>query len=193
MLRRRSPPSLVQNLAQQLSTSEFASPSLTLPESFKKLGYDQFRDIRFRTDQAIWRGDKIDFELQLLPMGWLYNLPVEIWLVDDGTAKRLKADGNLFSLGPLIKDAEPGAPYGFSGFRVHGPINRPDYFDEYVVFQGASYFRAVGRGQLYGLSARGLAINTARPGGEEFPHLPRVLGREAEARRAFNRHSCAAR
>ncbi|MCK9910166.1 glucan biosynthesis protein, partial [Microbacteriaceae bacterium K1510] len=55
------------------------------------------------------------------------------------------------------------------GFRVHGPINRPDYFDEYIVFQGASYFRAVGRGQLYGLSARGLAINTARPGGEEFP------------------------
>ena len=102
-------------------------------------------------------------------MGWLYNLPVEIWLVDEGTAKRLKADSNLFSLGPLIKDAEPGAPYGFSGFRVHGPINRPDYFDEYVVFQGASYFRAVGRGQLYGLSARGLAINTARPGGEEFP------------------------
>ena len=62
-----------------------------------------------------------------------------------------------------------GAPYGFSGFRVHGPINRPDYFDEYVVFQGASYFRAVGRGQVYGLSARGLAIDTARPGGEEFP------------------------
>jgi glucans biosynthesis protein len=161
--------SIVQNLAQQLSTSDFASPSLSLPEAFKKLGYDQFRDIRFRTDQAIWRGDKIDFELQLLPMGWLYNVPVELWLVDDGTAKRLKADSNLFSLGPLIKDAEPGAPYGFSGFRVHGPINRPDYFDEYVVFQGASYFRAVGRGQLYGLSARGLAINTARPGGEEFP------------------------
>ena len=37
------------------------------------------------------------------------------------------------------------------------------------MFQGASYFRAVGRGQSYGLSARGLAIDTARPGGEEFP------------------------
>jgi glucans biosynthesis protein len=64
---------------------------------------------------------------------------------------------------------DENAPYGFSGFRVHGPINRSDYFDEYVVFQGASYFRAVGRGQVYGMSARGLAINTARPGGEEFP------------------------
>lgn len=161
--------SVVQGLAQQLSTSEFASPSLTVPDPFKQLSYDQFRDVRFRTDQAIWRGDKIDFELQMLPIGWLYNTSVEIWLVDGGSARRLKADSNLFSIGPLIKDAGPGAPYGFSGFRVHGPINRPDYFDEYIVFQGASYFRAVGRGQLYGMSARGLAINTARPGGEEFP------------------------
>ena len=76
---------------------------------------------------------------------------------------------------PLLRSARssarsaPAAPYGFSGFRIHGPINRADYLDEYVVFQGASYFRAVGRGQVYGLSARGLAINTARPGGEEFP------------------------
>jgi glucans biosynthesis protein len=162
-------PGLVQSIAQQLSTSDFASPSLTLPDTFKQLSYDQFRDVRFRTDQAIWRGDKLGFELQLLPMGWLFDMPVEVWLVDGGTAKRLIADSNLFSIGKLVKDAGPGAPYGFSGFRVHGPINRPDYFDEYIVFQGASYFRSVGRGQGYGLSARGLAINTARPGGEEFP------------------------
>lgn len=160
---------LVKSIAKELAASEFASPAMTLPEAFNQLSYDQFRDIRFRTDQAIWRGDPIDFELQLLPMGWLYNTPVELWLVDGGTARRLKADSNLFSIGPLVKDAGEGAPYGFSGFRVHGPINRPDYFDEYLVFQGASYFRAVGREQLYGLSARGLAINTARPGGEEFP------------------------
>jgi len=35
--------------------------------------------------------------------------------------------------------------------------------------QGASYFRAVAQHLLYGLSARGLAINTAEPSGEEFP------------------------
>ena len=185
--------SVVQNLAQQLSTSDFASPSLSLPESFKKLGYDQFRDIRFRTDQAIWRGDKIDFELQLLPMGWLYNVPVELWLVDDGTAKRLKADSNLFSLGPLIKDAEPGAPYGFSGFRVHGPD------------QPSGLFRRVRRLPGRQLLPRRRPRSTLRLVGARARHqhgasrrrrvsdLPRVLDREAEARRAFNRHSCAAR
>ena len=36
---------------------------------------------------------------------------------------------------------------------------------------GASYFRVVGKGQVYGLSARGPAIDTALPSGEEFPRF----------------------
>ena len=52
---------------------------------------------------------------------------------------------------------------GWSGFRIRTPLNRPDVMDEVAVFQGASYFRAVARGTLYGLSARGLAIGTSSP------------------------------
>ena len=58
---------------------------------------------------------------------------------------------------------------GFAGFRIYAPINRPDYYDEVCVFLGASYFRAVAKGEIYGLSARGLAINTGEAKGEEFP------------------------
>ena len=58
---------------------------------------------------------------------------------------------------------------GFAGFRLHAPINRADYFDEVAAFLGASYFRAVAKGQAYGLSARGLALKTGEPGPEEFP------------------------
>ena len=57
---------------------------------------------------------------------------------------------------------------GFAGFRLRAPINRAEDFDEFAVFQGASYFRAVAKGQGYGLSARGLALNTAEASGEEF-------------------------
>ncbi len=159
----------VKGIAKTLAETDYVKPSIALPEPFNKLGYDQYRDIRFRADQAIWHGEKIDFELQLFPMGWLYEMPVEMWLVDGGEARQLVADGKLFALGPLVGKGPDAAPFGFSGFRIHGPINRADYFDEYSVFQGASYLRAVGRGQNYGASARGLAINTARPGGEEFP------------------------
>jgi periplasmic glucans biosynthesis protein len=160
-------PDHVQKLAQQLATRPFVRPKLDVPEPFNKLNADQYREIRFRREQAIWRGDKLDYELQMFPMGWLYDAPVDIWIVDGGRARSLKADGTLFTVG--VGAAPQAAPYGFSGFRVHGPVNRSDYLDEYLLFQGASYFRAVGRGQNYGLSARGLAINTGRPGGEETP------------------------
>jgi glucans biosynthesis protein len=62
---------------------------------------------------------------------------------------------------------------GFAGFRLHAPLNRPDRLDEFVVFLGASYFRAVGRNQRYGISARGVAIDTGLPKEEEFPAFRR--------------------
>ena len=60
---------------------------------------------------------------------------------------------------------------GFAGFRVHFPVNTQAYKDEVLVFLGASYFRALGQGQQFGLSARGLAIDTAESSGEEFPRF----------------------
>lgn len=162
-------PDHVKKLAERLSAREFVQPKQDVPEPFNALTAEQYRDIRFRPEQATWRGEKLDYELQFLPLGYLYTAPVEIWVVENGKARALKADARLFSLGSLIGKVPEAAPYGFSGLRVHGPINRAETHDEYVVFQGASYFRAVGRGQIYGLSARGLALNTARPGGEEIP------------------------
>lgn len=160
---------VVKQRAEKLAAADYIPPRIELPDPFGKLTYDQYRDIRFRADQSIWRGEKLDFELQFFPVGFLYTAPVEIALVEDGKVRTLTADGKLFSLGPLIGPGPDAAPFAFSGFRVHGPLNRSDYFDEYVVFQGASYLRAVARGQVYGMSARGLAINTAQPAGEEFP------------------------
>ena len=162
-------PDHVKRLAERLAAREFVKPHFDLPEPFNALTFDQYRDIRFRSEQATWRGEKLDYEVQYLPAGYLYTDPVDIWIVEAGKARAMKADGRLFSLGSLIGKGPEAAPYGFSGLRIHGPLNRADTYDEYVVFQGASYFRAIGRGQGYGLSARGLAIDTARPSGEEFP------------------------
>jgi periplasmic glucans biosynthesis protein len=159
----------VMKLAQALAVRPFAKPKLDVPEPFGKLTPDQYRDIRFRAEQSVWRGEKLDAEMQLFPVGWIYENPVDIFLVDGGRARALRADGTLFGIGAQIPNAPHAAPYGFSGFRIHGPINRSDSFDEYAVFQGASFFRSLGRGQIYGLSARGLAINVGRPGGEEVP------------------------
>jgi glucans biosynthesis protein len=60
---------------------------------------------------------------------------------------------------------------GYAGLRLHAPFKTPKYYDEVIVFLGATYFRAVGRDQVFGLSARGIAIDTALSSGEEFPYF----------------------
>jgi periplasmic glucans biosynthesis protein len=163
-------PEYVQQLARDLAKKPFASAKDEVPARWANLSYDQYRDVRFRAERAIWRGDRRNFELHLLPSGWLYKYPVAINIVDGGITKPIQPDNSLFAFGTLAGEPRADAPpMSFSGFRVNGPINRPNVFDEIVAFQGASYFRGLSRGQSYGLSARGLAIDTAQPSGEEFP------------------------
>jgi glucans biosynthesis protein len=78
----------------------------------------------------------------------------------------------LFDFGRTRMDKPLPVNLGFAGFRLHHPLNDPKVFDEVIAFLGASYFRFLGRGQRYGLSARGLAINVrGRDAPEEFPHF----------------------
>jgi glucans biosynthesis protein len=163
----------VQQLASQLAAKAHEAPSAALPKGAEDLDYDQYRQIRFRRDRTIWRGEGLNFELQVLPTGWLFKTPVEINIVDEGAVRPLSPDNAYFDLGPLAGKLPPEARLGFSGFRVTSPLNRPDVFDEIIVFQGASYFRALSRGQIYGQSARGLALNVGKQGGEEFPFFRR--------------------
>jgi periplasmic glucans biosynthesis protein len=136
-----------------------------------KTSYDQWRDIRFRTDKALWRGEGLPFQVQFFHPGLYYGHSVAINVVDDGVARPIPFSTRLFDYGKNDFAGRIPGDIGFAGFRVHAPLKNSDYFDEVIVFLGASYFRAVGRGNVYGLSARGLAIDTAAPSGEEFPNF----------------------
>lgn len=162
----------VVDKARQLSQSPFAPWQGEMPESLMKLDYDGWRDIRYNPEKALWRREKLPFQLQFFHPGMLYDQPVDINIVAGGVAAPLPFDTNAFDYGSnhTLPEQMP-EKFGYAGFRVHGPINTPSYFDEIAVFLGASYFRAVAKGQVYGLSARGLAIDTALPSGEEFPNF----------------------
>ncbi|WP_338048974.1 glucan biosynthesis protein [Rhodoligotrophos defluvii] len=164
-------PGDVRDMAQALAGEPFKPREADLPENLANLTYDQYRDIRFRPEASIWRGDGRGFAVDLQHAGSIFKTPVDIFLVENGEARPVLYDSNLFTFGPRVAPPPEGLQLPYSGFRLRHPMNRPDYMDEFAVFQGASYFRAVGRGQLYGLSARGLALNTASPKGEEFPYF----------------------
>ncbi|MBS9476993.1 glucan biosynthesis protein [Ancylobacter radicis] len=159
----------VRQLARELAMKPFAAPDQQLPSDLNELSYDQYRNIRFNQDRSLWRGQGTPFEAQLLHRGFLFRDRVDIYTVAQGEARRIEYTPGLFRFEHGITAPDPKLDLAFSGFRLHSPINRPDYFDEVAVFQGASYFRALGKDQVYGTSARGLAIKTADAAGEEFP------------------------
>jgi glucans biosynthesis protein len=160
--------SMVRQMARDLAGKPYKAPGEKLPDDLANVDYDQYRAIRFRPERALWRGEKLPFEVQFFHRGFFYKNRVDIYEVKNGQASIVPYNPDLFSFGDL---KPPGAAvdFGFAGSRLHAPINRPDYYDEVTVFLGASYFRAVAKGQLYGLSARGLSINTGEAKGEEFP------------------------
>jgi glucans biosynthesis protein len=162
---------LLEQRAAELAMQPHALPAR--PDAGReRLTYDQYRSIRFDPAAAIWLRENRTFAVDLLYPGFIFDVPVNINLVVGRTARRVLFRNPLFAYGPEVPVvAATGEPGGYSGFRVRAPINAIDYLDEFLVFQGASYFRAVAKGQLYGLSARGLAVRTARPEGEEFPYF----------------------
>jgi periplasmic glucans biosynthesis protein len=161
--------SSVVALARALAQAPFAPPPAA-PEALAKLTYEQYRDIHFRRSETIWAHPHHAFQLQLLPVGSpLFTAEVEIATVKDGRAHRLAYRPDLFIVGKRVPAPLPSEDVGFSGFRLLYPINDWRKLDEVAVFQGASYFRSLGRGEEYGLSARGLAVKVGEPTGEEFP------------------------
>jgi glucans biosynthesis protein len=154
-----------------LATQPFQDPCNTLPEFLMQLDYDKYRDIRFKAEKSLWRDAGLPFEIQFAPLGFLFNRPVSINIIADGESKPVEYGNDLFDYGHnQVPDNLP-KDLGFAGFKVLYPLHTDSYYDEVAVFLGASYFRAVGQNQNYGLSARGLAIDTGLPKTEEFPYF----------------------
>ena len=161
----------VARRAKELAASAYKKPEVNLPKSLQELTYDQYRDIRFRPERALWRKAKLPFEVMFFHQGLYYNYPVAMHEVDEKGVHDVRFDPDLFDYGKNQLDPKELRGLGFAGFRVHYAVNSPKYKDEVLVFLGASYFRALGRGQRYGISARGLAVDTALMSGEEFPRF----------------------
>ena len=158
--------STVRNLARQLALQPYKAPDSSLPAPFKDLDFSAYQGIRFDPAKSLWLGQNRRFTAQFFHRGYIYHDRVDIFEVADGKASPIPYSPDLFT---FDKIAPSTGDLGFAGFRIRYPLNHPDSQDEICAFLGASYFRAVAKGQGYGLSARGLAIKTADPGGEEFP------------------------
>ena len=157
--------------AKELSREPYQSADLAANDPLRQLDYDDYRRIVFKPEAALWRGIDAPFQLQLFHPGFLANSLVRLNLVTDSQAQEITFTPAVFDYPTVLDEVDADAAGGYAGFRIHHPINTDERFEEFLVFLGASYFRGVGINQFYGLSARGLAVNTEGPDGEEFPRF----------------------
>ncbi len=161
----------VAEKAKALAAQKYVVPKSNLPSEFSEMKFADYQQIRFRPEKAEWQDLQTPFKLSFYHQGMHFNTPVKINEVTATTVSEIKYDPSRFDFGDLKFDAKATEQLGYAGFRVLYPINKADKQDEIMTLLGASYFRVVGKGQTYGLSARGMAIDTALPSGEEFPHF----------------------
>jgi glucans biosynthesis protein len=165
-------PSLL-DAARRLASQPYTPTQTPLPPPFAGLDYKAYRGIRPIPGRAAMLPHGPDFAVDLLPPGLFFPDPVRIDRDTGNGPEEVPFSLDLFSFQDRYFDALPeSAPgAGFSGLRLRHPLNAADRMDEVMVVQGASYFRAIGREMVYGLSARAVAIGTGGAVAEEFPRF----------------------
>lgn len=160
----------LRTTARKLASLPWTPEKQELADHWKNLTYDQHRDIRFKMESGLWTKEKLPFSVDFFHPGWTAKKTVTINEVVDGNATPLNFDRGLFDYGKNVIPENTPPPPGYAGWRARFHLNSPEYMDEFLVFLGASYLRAIPKGAPYGLSARGLSINSGLPGvPEEFP------------------------
>ncbi|RZL99242.1 MAG: glucan biosynthesis protein D [Variovorax sp.] len=157
----------LKGAARNLSQRAYEPHGRALPPDVAALDWDQYQAIRFKPGQGLWADEALRFQVRLFHLGLFFKRPVRMFDVVGGQAQELAYDPAMFDYGRSGLDGakQPG-DLGFAGFRVNVA---PAFASDVAAFLGASYFRAVGAEGQYGLSARGLAVDTALPRDEEFP------------------------
>ncbi|MEH3037141.1 MAG: glucan biosynthesis protein [Sphingomonas adhaesiva] len=143
---------IVQQRAAALARQPYRPP--TPVAAAAAIDFDAVGAIRFRPDRTLAGG------IRLFPLGNGATLPVAINIVEGGRARAVAFSPDLF-------EAKASVPPGFAGFRIMEAGRESDW----LAFLGATYFRAAGSQDQYGLSARAVAIDTGLDGREQFPRF----------------------
>ncbi|MBU1357735.1 MAG: glucan biosynthesis protein G [Gammaproteobacteria bacterium] len=157
--------------AKALAAAPYAAPVSNLPPTFSSMQFADYMKIQARPDRFEWNDADTPFRLGFYHQGMQFNAPVRINEITGSAVREIPYQPERFDFGGLNIDKQSTQQLGYAGFRVLYPINEGGKFDEVMSLLGASYFRVIGKGQVYGLSSRGLAIDTTSPGSEEFPRF----------------------
>lgn len=160
-------PDSLLDMARALAKRPYSAPSADLPDGLTNLTYDQYMSIRARPNARLFAGEGRGSVIELLHRGFLFTRPVQVYVIEDGTVRRVAYDPSRFDFGKVTPPQNPG-DLGFSGLRIFGD-GQGDAMREVAVIQGATFFRSCARGQNFGVMSRALGLKIAEQRGEEIP------------------------
>ena len=157
--------------ARKAAARPYSAPFKPAPDIVKKIDYDVHGKIRFKPERALDANGPSAYPVTFFHLGQFFQSSVRMHQVADGKAREILYSPDYFEMPADSIARRLPKNSGFAGFRFQEPRRRPDWkTQDWLAFLGASYFRAIGALGQYGLSARGVAVNTTAPGAaEEFP------------------------
>ena len=167
--------------ALEMARRPYVEPLGPPKEILDKIDYDAWGKIHFNPDWALFANGPGAYPVTFFTLRDLHRIPVKIYVVEQSVssliAREIIYDLNYFEMDQDNPARALPKDIGFAGFRFQesrlGNQATLDWREnDWAVFLGAAYFRAIGELYQYGLSARGVAIDSGvRDRPEEFPRF----------------------
>ncbi|MBV5263628.1 glucan biosynthesis protein [Pinisolibacter aquiterrae] len=168
--------------ARDMAAKAYLAPRKPAPEIVDQIGYEQHGKIKFRSDHALFSDEKGVYPVTFFPVGKYFPKTIKMHAVDGDKAAEVLYEPEYFDMPDDSPAAKLPEDTGFAGFQIREAKSRPDWTTkDWCAFLGASYFRAIGSLGEYGLSARGVTVDTASPKPEEFPDFTEFYLQPASA------------
>lgn len=154
--------------AKQLASQSY-SPAPQIPEALRQIDQNTFERIAIKPSAALWQTAR--FGVDPISAGYIYDQPVDLYEVTPEAVSPIPFDKTKFDWPSQAFAQTVPANLGFAGFSVHYPLSGQDARDVMMTFLGGAQFNVVAANQVPGAHARGVAIDTGLPQGEQFPRF----------------------
>ncbi|MEW5421735.1 glucan biosynthesis protein [Amorphus sp. 3PC139-8] len=157
----------LQTRARRLAAQPYVAETVAHADLLETVDFDAYQSITFKPENTLGSEGETTVPVRLFHLGRYFKQPVDLYLVDQGQARKIGYEHDVFAYKDKTLEAKLPDDLGYAGFRLMNPDSETDW----LAFLGASYFRSSGPDGQYGLSARGLAIDTGLTKPEEFPRF----------------------